>query len=34
LEMEAAAQARCMQTPDFMEGYNAFIEGRQRRFNR
>src|SRR5918995_5133061 len=24
LEMEAAAQARCMQTPDFVEGYNAF----------
>jgi enoyl-CoA hydratase/carnithine racemase len=34
LEMEAAAQARCMQTPDFTEGYNAFIEKRPRRFNR
>jgi enoyl-CoA hydratase/carnithine racemase len=34
LEMEAAAQARCMQTPDFMEGYNAFIEKRPPRFNR
>lgn len=34
LEMEAAAQARCMQTKDFMEGYNAFIEKRPPRFNR
>ena len=34
LEMEAAAQARCMQTPDFMEGYNAFIQKRPQRFNR
>jgi enoyl-CoA hydratase/carnithine racemase len=34
LEMEAAAQARCMQRPDFMEGYNAFIEKRPPRFNR
>ena len=34
LEMEAAAQARCMQTPDFIEGYNAFVEKRPRRFNR
>ena len=34
LEMEAAAQARCMQTPDFIEGYNAFIEKRPQRFNR
>jgi enoyl-CoA hydratase/carnithine racemase len=34
LEMEAAAQARCMQTPDFAEGYNAFIEKRPPRFNR
>jgi enoyl-CoA hydratase/carnithine racemase len=33
LEMEAAAQARCMQTPDFIEGYNAFIEKRPQRFN-
>jgi enoyl-CoA hydratase/carnithine racemase len=34
LEMEAAAQARCMDTPDFIEGYNAFIEKRPQRFNR
>ena len=34
LEMEAAAQARCMQTPDFTEGYNAFEEKRPPRFNR
>lgn len=34
LEMEAMAQARCMQTPDFIEGYNAFVEKRPRRFNR
>jgi enoyl-CoA hydratase/carnithine racemase len=34
LEMEAAAQARCMETPDFIEGYNAFIEKRPQRFNR
>jgi len=34
LEMEAAAQARCMETPDFIEGYNAFIEKRPLRFNR
>src|SRR5690348_12773703 len=34
LEMEAAAQARCMQTPDFREGYNAFLEKRAPRFNR
>jgi enoyl-CoA hydratase/carnithine racemase len=34
LEMEAAAQARCMQTADFIEGYNAFIEKRPLRFNR
>ena len=33
LEMEATAQARCMQTPDFIEGYNAFIDKRPRRFN-
>jgi enoyl-CoA hydratase/carnithine racemase len=34
LEMEAAAQARCMETPDFIEGYNAFTEKRPLRFNR
>jgi enoyl-CoA hydratase/carnithine racemase len=34
LEMEAAAQARCMETPDFMEGYKAFVEKRPLRFNR
>jgi enoyl-CoA hydratase/carnithine racemase len=34
LEMEAMAQARCMGTPDFVEGYNAFIEKRPLRFNR
>ena len=34
LEMEARAQARCMETPDFVEGYNAFIEKRPLRFNR
>jgi enoyl-CoA hydratase/carnithine racemase len=34
LEVEAVAQARCMQTPDFIEGYNAFVEKRPRRFNR
>lgn len=34
LEMEAMAQARCMQTPDFREGYNAFMENRPQRFNR
>lgn len=34
LEMEAMAQARCMETPDFVEGYNAFVEKRPHRFNR
>jgi enoyl-CoA hydratase/carnithine racemase len=34
LEMEARTQARCMETPDFVEGYNAFIEKRPLRFNR
>lgn len=34
LEVEAMAQARCMQTPDFTEGYNAFMEKRPPRFNR
>lgn len=33
LEMEAMAQARCMETPDFIEGYNAFVEKRLPRFN-
>jgi enoyl-CoA hydratase/carnithine racemase len=34
LEIEAMAQARCMETPDFIEGYNAFVEKRPLRFNR
>ena len=34
LEMEAMAQARCMETPDFVEGYKAFVEKRPLRFNR
>jgi 2-(1,2-epoxy-1,2-dihydrophenyl)acetyl-CoA isomerase len=34
LEMEATAQALCMETADFIEGYNAFIEKRPLRFNR
>jgi enoyl-CoA hydratase/carnithine racemase len=34
LEMEARAQALCMETPDFVEGYNAFMEKRPQRFNR
>jgi enoyl-CoA hydratase/carnithine racemase len=34
LEMEAAAQARCMNTPDFIEGYSAFVEKRPLQFNR
>jgi enoyl-CoA hydratase/carnithine racemase len=34
LEMEAMAQARCMETRDFIEGYNAFIEKRPPQFNR
>ncbi|MBM2804445.1 MAG: Enoyl-CoA hydratase [Deltaproteobacteria bacterium] len=34
LEMEARAQARCMETPDFIEGYNGFVEKRPLRFNR
>jgi enoyl-CoA hydratase/carnithine racemase len=34
LEMEAMAQARCMETADFVEGYNAFVEKRPLRFNR
>ncbi len=34
LEMEAMAQARCMETPDFMEGYKSFVEKRPQQFNR
>ena len=34
LEMEAMAQARCMETPDFIEGYKAFMEKRPLQFNR
>ncbi len=34
LEMEAKAQAKCMQTPDFREAYHAFMENRPVRFNR
>jgi enoyl-CoA hydratase/carnithine racemase len=34
LEMEARAQAQCMQMPDFQEGYTAFTEKRPPRFNR
>ena len=34
LEMEAMAQGRCMETPDFVEGYNAFMEKRPLKFNR
>ncbi|MCH7570025.1 MAG: hypothetical protein IH919_05565 [Deltaproteobacteria bacterium] len=33
LETEAMAQARCMQTPDFQEGYQAFLEKRPPQFN-
>jgi enoyl-CoA hydratase/carnithine racemase len=34
LETEARAQARCMETADFHEGYRAFVEKRAPRFNR
>ena len=34
LELEAAEQARLMQSADFKEGYRAFIEKRPPRFNR
>jgi len=34
LEIEAATQARCMGTDDFIEGYNAFVEKRPLQFNR
>ncbi|HEY2990516.1 MAG TPA: enoyl-CoA hydratase family protein [Candidatus Binatia bacterium] len=33
LEMEAMAQARCMETADFHEGYSAFVEKRPLKFN-
>ena len=34
LEMEAMAQARCMEMPDFLEGYRAFVEKRAPAFNK
>lgn len=34
LEMEAMAQARCMETLDFREGYRAFVEKRAPVFNK
>jgi enoyl-CoA hydratase/carnithine racemase len=34
LETEAIAQARCMDRPDFIEGYRSFIEKRPPQFNR
>ncbi|MFQ5851296.1 MAG: enoyl-CoA hydratase family protein [Candidatus Binatia bacterium] len=34
LEIEAMAQARCMETPDFREGYKAFMEKRPPSFNK
>lgn len=34
LELEALAQARCMEMPDFREGYRAFVEKRAPLFNR
>jgi enoyl-CoA hydratase/carnithine racemase len=34
LEIEAMAQARCMETPDFLEGYRAFLEKRPQQFNK
>jgi enoyl-CoA hydratase/carnithine racemase len=34
LETEAKAQAECMESPDFLEGYNAFVEKRAPRFRR
>jgi enoyl-CoA hydratase/carnithine racemase len=33
LEVEAKAQAHCMETPDFIEGYNAFVEKRPLKFH-
>jgi len=34
LELEARAQAQCMEMPDFQEGYRAFVEKRAPLFNR
>jgi len=34
LEMEATAQAKCMESPDFHEAYRAFVEKRSPLFNR
>lgn len=34
LEVEATAQAKCMEMPDFQEGYRAFMEKRKPIFNR
>ncbi|MDQ3821579.1 MAG: enoyl-CoA hydratase-related protein, partial [Acidobacteriota bacterium] len=33
LELEAQAQAICMQHPDYREAYEAFVEKREPRFN-
>jgi enoyl-CoA hydratase/carnithine racemase len=33
LETEAKAQAKCMERPDFREGYRAFLERRTAKFN-
>jgi enoyl-CoA hydratase/carnithine racemase len=33
LTLEAAAQAVCMESADFKEGYSAFVEKRAPRFN-
>ena len=34
LELEAKVQAKCMETPDFQEGYRAFMEKRKPVFNK
>lgn len=34
LDIESRAQAKCMETPDFREGYRAFMEKRAPGFNR
>jgi len=34
LTLEATAQAGCMETADFREGYKAFVEKRSPVFNR